>query len=191
MNLKVNRMLIVNKMKELCDVRRYLRDETAMSFTETAILFPILLSMLMAVYDLGQGVVVNQKTVAASQIMADLVTRNEVVSMDLITDIVNAGELALAPYSTEEFGYDIASIEFGEEGDAEVLWRVTENMEQGDAAIDSTEGLGEEGEGVVVVSVVYAYEPFFANFIVDSINMNELAFLRGRKSLTVACTDCP
>lgn len=185
------RMRMKNKIKSLFDFRRYISDERAMSFTETAILFPILLSMLMAVYDLGQGVVVNQKTVAASQIMADLVTRNEIVSMDLIEDIVNAGELALAPYSTEGFGYDIASIEFGEEGDAEVLWRVTENMEQGDAAIDSTEGLGEEGEGVVVVSVVYAYEPYFANFIVDSINMNELAFLRGRKSLVVGCTDCP
>lgn len=185
------RMLRKHKIKSLFDFRAYVRDEGAMSLMETAILFPILLSMLMAVYDLGQGIVVNQKTVAASQIMGDLITRNEIVTTDLIDDIVNAGELALAPYSTEGFGYDIASIQFGEEGVPEILWRVTENMEQGDAAIDSTEGLGEEGEGVVVVSVVYAYVPYFANFVVDSIDMNELAFLRGRKSLVVGCTDCP
>ena len=169
---------------------RYIADESGISFTETAILFPVLLSMMMAVYDLGQGVVVNQKTVAASQVIADLVTRNEVVDAALVDDIVNAGELALAPYSTQGFGYDIASIEFDENSDPVVLWRMTENMDQGDAAIDSTTGLGIEGEGVVVVSVVYSYVPFFSNFIVDSMDMTELAFLRGRKSATVICTDC-
>ena len=172
-------------------VSKLLKDESGMSFTETAILFPVLLSMLMAVYDLGQGVVVNQKTVAASQVIGDLITRNEIVDMGVITDVVNAGELAFAPFPVETFGYDIASVQFDEDGDPVILWRVTENMEQGDDAIESTTGLGVEGEGVVVVSVVYEYEPYFANFIVDSINMNELAFLRGRKSAVVTCTDCP
>ncbi len=171
--------------------RNYIRDEKGLSFIETAVLFPVLLTMMMAVYDLGQGVVVNQKTVSASQIIADLITRQEVVDTETVTDIVNAGELAFAPYSAVPFGYDIASIEFDEESDPIILWRITENMSQSDAAIDSTEGLGEEGEGVVVVSVQYSYEPYFSNFVVDSFNMTERAFLRGRKSATVGCTDCP
>lgn len=170
---------------------RYVKNESGMAFMEMAVLFPILLSMLMAVYDLGNGVIVNQKTVAASQIIADLVTRNENIDMQMVTDIVNAGELALDPYSTEEFGYDIASVVFDEDSDPVVLWRVTENMDQSDSAINSTTGLGEEGEGVVVVSVNYSYAPFFSNFVVDTFNMNERAFLRGRKSATVTCSDCP
>lgn len=169
----------------------YIKDNSGLSFVETAILFPILLSMMMAVYDLGQGVVVNQKTVAASQIIADLITRRENVNMDLIDDVVNAGELAFAPYSLTNFGYDIASVTFDEESDPVILWRVTENMAQADDAIDSTSGLGEEGEGVVVVSVTNSYIPYFSNFIIDSFDMTERAFLRGRKSATVACSDCP
>lgn len=179
-------MKIINKLKS----SRYFCDEGGMSFVETAVLFPVLLSMMMAVYDLGQGVIINQKTVAASQVIADLVTRNEALDLAAVQDIVNAGELALAPYPTTSFGYDIASVEFDEDGDPIVLWRVTENMDQGDSAIDSTIGLGEEGEGTVVVSVVYSYVPYFSNFIVNSIDMVELAFLRGRKSATVTCADC-
>ena len=179
------------KFLNFVGLSRYIGDESGMSVTETAILFPILLSMMMAVYDLGQGVVVNQKVVAASQVVGDLITRNEVVDMAVVEDVVNAGELSLAPYSTLTFGYDITSIEFDADGNPVILWRVTENMDQGDDAIDSTIGLGVEGEGVVVVSVVYEYDPYFTNFVVDSINMNELAFLRGRKSATVTCTDCP
>jgi Flp pilus assembly protein TadG len=183
-------MKFVKLLKMMKKLPAYWQDERGMSLTETAILFPVLLSLLMGVYDLGQGIIVNQKTITASQVIGDLVTRYEVVDQNLITDIVNAGELSLAPYPTQAFGYDIASVEFDEEGDPFVLWRETFNMEADDAAVDSSTGLGVEGEGVVIVSVVYAYEPFFSNFVVNSYDMNEVAFLRGRKSPTVTCLDC-
>ena len=184
-------MKLFSDILQFFGVRRYAADERGVSLIESAILFPILFSMLMAVYDLGQGIVVNQKTVAASQVIADLVSRSEVVTIDLINDIVISGELALEPYDTTPLGYDVVSVEFDEYGDPVILWRVTENMVENESAVNSTVGLGEEGDGVIVVSVVYAYEPFFSNFIVDSFNMTEVAFLRGRKSATVTCSDCP
>lgn len=166
-------------------------EEKAVALTEAAILFPVLLSLLMGVYDLGQGIVVNQKVMSASQVVGDLITRNEVVTIDLVNDIVTAGELALEPYSTATFGYDIASVQFDEDGDPVVLWRVTAGMVENDIAVDSTSGFAEEGEGLVVVTVEYEYTPFFSHFVVDQINMREVAFLRGRKSATITCTDCP
>ena len=172
-------------------IREYFCDVTGMSVTETAILFPVLISLMMGIYDLGQGVIVNQKTVAASQVVADLIGRNEVVNIDLLTDIRNAGELALQPYSTIEFGSDIMSVEFDEDGDPVILWRVTENMSGDDEALDSTDGLGAEGEGVVIVSIANEYKPYFSKFIVSEINMRERAFVRGRRSATVLCADCP
>jgi len=177
---------ILNKLKN----SKYAKDDRGLSAIEMAILFPVLLSMLMAVYDLGQGIVINQKTVGASQIIADLITRREVVDTALIIDIVNAGELALDPYPTTSFGYDIASVTFDEEAEPVVLWRVSANMDESESAINSTIGLGDEGEGVVVVSVAYQYEPFFSSFVIDTFNMTERAFLAGRKSTTVTCSDC-
>ena len=172
-------------------VRKFWSDTSGMSVTETALLFPVLISLMMAIYDLGQGVVVNQKTVAAAQVVADLVGRSEVVDMELLTDIRNAGELSLAPYSTVDFGSDIISVQFDEDGDATILWRLTENMTGDDGALDSTDGLGAEGEGVVIVSIANQYRPFFSGFVVPEINMRERAFVRGRRSATVMCSDCP
>ena len=170
--------------------RQYTQDESGVSVTEMAILFPILMAMMMAVYDLGNGIVVNQKTVAASQIIGDLVTRNEVVDAAMIQDIVNAGEFALDPYPRTGFGYDIVSIVFDEDADPEVLWRMSENISEGNATIDAGVGLGDAGEGVVVVTVTNDYEPLFSGFVVDVYNMSERAFLRGRKSAVVSCGDC-
>jgi Flp pilus assembly protein TadG len=170
---------------------RWCKEERAVAATEAALLFPVLMSLLMGVYDIGNGIVVNQKTITASQIIADLVTRNQVVDMDLVSDITIAGRMALEPFSATPMGYDIASIEFDEDDNPVVLWRITNNMDPNDAGVDSTEIIGEEGQGVVVVSVNYQYRPFFAHFVVDQINMQEVAFLRGRRSATVECTDCP
>lgn len=180
----------MHKFLDFIKLRSYVSNEDGVSVTEVAIFFPILISLLMGVYDIGQGIVVNQKTIAASQVIADLITRNEVVNEDLILDVVTAGELSLEPYPTATFGYDVTSVEFDEDGDPVILWRVTDNMAEDDDAVDSTTGLGDEGEGVVVVSVVYQYVPYFSNFVVGTIDMNERAFLRGRKSATVPCADC-
>ena len=78
---------MIESIKYRFSMLRYWSEETAVAAVETAILFPVLISMLMAVYDLGQGVVVNQKTISASQIIGDLIARNEVVNMALVEDI--------------------------------------------------------------------------------------------------------
>lgn len=171
-------------------MKKFIQDISGVSAVETAILFPVLIMMLTAVYDLGQGVVLSQKVNSASQVIGDLIARNEFVDSALIDDVINAGELALMPYSSEGLSYDIVSVEFDADGDAFELWRRTFNMDATDQPLLDAVGLGTEGEGVVVVSVQYTYEPFFNEFFVGNMLMNERAFLRGRKSLTVPCTDC-
>lgn len=186
-------MISIRQIMHRFSLLRYWAEEKAVAAVETAILFPVLISMLMAVYDLGQGVVVNQKTISAAQIVGDLIARNEVVDLALVEDIAIAGQQALEPYASVNgsFGYDIVSVEFDEDDVPTVLWRVTDNMVADDGVLERAEDLGESGDGVIVVSVVYEYVPFFTNFIVDEIDMTETSFLRGRKTAVLGCTDCP
>ena len=171
-------------------IKKFWKNKEGVSAVETAIRLPLLITLLTAVYDLGQGVVISQKVNTAAHVMGELLTRYETVDDALITDIINAGELSLEPYSTGPLAYDIASVQFDENGDPLTLWRRTFNMTAEEAPIDATIGLGGEGEGVVVVSVTYSYIPFFNNFLIDEFSMYERSFLRGRKSMTVPCTDC-
>ncbi len=154
-------------------------------------MLPVLSSLLMGCFDVGQAIAVNQKTIGASQMIGDLVARDRSVTMSSLQDIIRAGELTIEPYSAREFGYDIASVEFDDDGDPNVLWRVTHNTSANNGAVQSTEGLGAAGDGVVVVTASYKYRPYFYNFLKDEIEMKEVAFLHGRRSATVACGDCP
>lgn len=173
------------------NMRDWRKDEEGTALMESVILFPVLITLLMGCYDIGMGIIINQKTIGASQIIGDLTARNRSVDIGMMNDIVRAGEMALEPHSRNPFGYDIVSVRFDEDGEPEILWRITQNMDPDNESVEAAVGLGAEGEGVVIVSSTYVYRPFFTNFVVDEINMKEVAYLRGRRSATVTCNTCP
>ncbi len=170
--------------------RQYVCEEDALALTETVILFPVLVTMMMGVYDLGNGIIVSQKTITAAQIVGDLVTRKPIVTEAAIADSVIAGQLALAPYSVESFGADVVGVVFDEAAAPEVDWRYTHNMGEDDIAVANSEGLGGEGDGVVVVTVKYVFRPFFTHFVVEQIGLEETFYLHSRRSAVVICEDC-
>ena len=152
---------------------------------EAVMLFPPLLLLLMGVYDLGNGIILSQKTITATQIAADLVARDSTINASRLEDTISAARLAYEPYSLNEFGIDVVSVEFDEDRIPQILWRETRDMLPNNQAITNVNGIGTEGEGMVIVTVQYTYTPFFAHYFVDDLDMQEVAYARGRRSPTV------
>jgi Flp pilus assembly protein TadG len=158
----------------------------AVASIEAALVFPILMTLLLGTFDMGNGILANQKAIRASQVVADLVTRNMSVSTDEVNEAVTAGSLAFTPMDDSTFGVDIVSIRFDDDNaEPEIVWRETRNMLPNPDVLDKVTALAEAGNGVVVVTVSYLFEPVFAGFIVDNIPMQEVAFARGRRSAVV------
>jgi len=91
-------------------MKLYWRDESGLAAAESAMIFPILLTLLLGTFDLGNAILANQKSIRASQIVADLVTRSSTVDDTDINEAIEAGRLALNPFSTEGFGVDVIRI---------------------------------------------------------------------------------
>ena len=171
---------------------RYWLEEKANALTETAILIPVFLTLLMGVYDLGTAIIVNQKSITSSQVVADLIARNKELDLDTVNDIVRAGRMALEPYDTIDYGYDIVSLQFDIDGNETILWRVTENMNPNDDAIQSAVDILQlTNDGLVIVTTAFGYTPYFAEFITDDIEMQEVSFVQGRRTPFIECDDCP
>lgn len=174
--------IIKNKIR----VWRQSRDGVAL--TEAAILFPTLFLMLFGVYDVGHAITTNHKMITAANVVADLITRGRSVSENDITQAIQAGRLAMAPYvsGAETFKVYIASVQFDEDDEPVVLWEEMSGIASADtASVEKSIGLGTEGEGVVVVSIEYDYEPTFGNMVLNEFRMKEVAFARGRRSAIV------
>lgn len=165
---------------------RWLQEEHALAGTEAAMIFPVLLILFLGLFDVGNGILANQKTIRASQIVADLVARKNVVTSSDVNEAVKAGELAFEPMPKDTYGVDIISIRFDDDtGDPEIVWRDTRNMTPIPDVFDRVESLSLPGEGVVVVAVSYSFEPVFAGFVVNTFDMLEVGFSRGRSSPVV------
>lgn len=166
--------------------RQWQSEEDGVAAMEFVLIFPVLMTILFGVYDLGTGFLVNQKVISASQIVSDLISRNVSISDSELDDIITAGRLALAPYDTATMGYDVISVSFDSDGNPVEEWRRTSGMPENQVAFDSTSALGGEGDGVVVVSVSYNYEPVFGGFVIQNIPMMETSFARGRRTPVVS-----
>ncbi len=172
------------------------RDCSALAATEFALIFPMLFMMLLGTIELGNGIMANQKTIMASQIVNDLMTRGEEVTDVQIEEAKSAGRLALSPFAPGAIGFDIVSVRFiadsdddGSDPDLEIVWRETDNMAGYEAEVDALEEkmlpLALVGDGLVMVSVRYPYTPAFGSRFVGNLNMIETTFARGRKSPVV------
>lgn len=164
-------------------LKKWLLEEDAVAAIEAAMLIPVMASILIGVVDLGSALNVNQKIVNATSMMADLLSREEDVNDAEFNDAVVAAQLAFEPYDIASMGYDVAGIQFLTPAKTPtVQWRDTFNMDaNGDVTTDS-DGLGDEDEGVIAVTIKYTYEPFFTHFVVGSIPMQEVFYTRGRRS---------
>lgn len=162
------------------------RDTAGVAIAEFALIFPLLMTLLMGVYQVGNAVSVNQKAIAASQIVADLVARNSSVDDDSLDEAVRAGELAIAPYDTGNMGVDIVSLEFDTNNNAQIVWRETRGMDPDSNAVTKAGELGSYGDGVIVVTVSYTYNMGLFSTLIDHINMKEATFTRGRRTAVVA-----
>ncbi len=161
------------------------RDEKGFGATEFALIFPILMILVLAVWEVGTAISINQKAIGATQIVADLVARESTVTDDMLAEAVQAGRLVLQPYDTDLYGVDIVSVRFAANGDPELVWRETVDMAESGTLIERTRGLGNEGEGALAVIVTYEYTPILGGRVLNPITFAEVAFSRGRKSAVV------
>jgi Flp pilus assembly protein TadG len=172
-------------MRKKMMLRRYIRDDSGMAAVESALLFPILVMMLVSMVDIGNGVLANQKLIAAAQITADLVTREANPTLDQRSDAIVAGQIAMSPYTLDSYAYNVVSLMFAEDGSPEIVWQDSSGLILDQGLVDDTTDLGNPGEGVVMVQVTYTFNPFFTGFVLGPIHMQEVAYVRGRKSAVV------
>jgi Flp pilus assembly protein TadG len=171
-------MMIKSAQKIVSDIR-------GLAAVEAALLLPTLIVMGVSIVDIGNAFLVNQKLIAATQGMADLITRETNPSLEQRAQAITSASQAIRPYPTDTFEYNITSFEFDAGGVADTVWEETSGISLTGSMTSNLSELGGPGEGVVAVRTTYTYRPFFTGFVIGEIPMEEHAFLRGRRSPVV------
>ena len=163
--------------------RHIASDERGSAMVDFALVLPILLMLFVGVVEVTNVLRLDRKVVAAAQTTADLITQRREVSDAQLNDFLRAAELILEPFPVSDFAVGISGIRYHpSSGDPEVTWTKSRNGGSVPNALTVAQGLGERGEGVVVVRVTYNYTPVFFDFVLSATEIEETAVMRPRRS---------
>ena len=174
-------MIIINVLKY------WYRDDRASVAIEVGLLIPVMLTLLLGVVDVGNYICADQKLIDANHMVADLLTRNPTIATSDLQDAFTAGQLTMGPYDAATFGIDVVGVQFeGGPTQPQIQWRYTNNaVTNGDVPTD-TNNLGNDQDGVIVVTATYTYVPFLIGGLANlSYNLKEVAIARGRNGLYI------
>ncbi|HBH26060.1 MAG TPA: hypothetical protein DDX54_01470 [Rhodospirillaceae bacterium] len=177
-------------------LKTWIADTAGAAAVEFAFIVPVLAVMLIGLVDLGNGILVSQKTVNAAQAAANMLTREASVNVSTINDTVAAVNLIMRPYSENmDVDVHVIGIEFAddEEDPAPIVaweqstgaWRITAPSPE-----ERVASIAAPGEAVILVGVHVAYSPIMAGSIVGDLSLEFVSLTRGRQNEGVSCTDC-
>ncbi len=164
-------------------VRNIAGDKSGSAAIDFAFVLPILLMAFIGVVEVTNVLRLDRKVVSAAQTVADLVTQRRDVSDAQLGDILKAAELIFEPFPAAAHSVGIASVRYDAgTGNPAVDWTKSKNGGSVPDALTLAQGMGQPGEGVVIVRVAYNYSPVFFDFIMSATSVEETAILRPRRS---------
>jgi Flp pilus assembly protein TadG len=157
---------------------------------EFAVVMPVLLVMLLGVFEVSQALIVYMKVIDVADTVSDLVAQQKQVASSDIDNYYIAGQLVMTPSAGSGLGLAVASVTFDPNtGKPSVAWQVTEGgaAPMSDAAAAAT-GLGSPGDSVIEAQATYTYTSPLKYLIPQGITMSSRIFSRPRVVFTIPCT---
>jgi Flp pilus assembly protein TadG len=173
-------------------INSFFKDNRGLAAIEAALIFPLIITVTLATFDLGNALVLNQKIITASQVTSDLLARERSISDTEIEQAVMAARLAMDPYQGDDLGIDIQGIRIESSSNYNICWEhTTPNMDDNDDLIPNLDKLGGVNEGFIRVTTQYRFTPHFTGQLIGSFDLREVSYVRGRSNAFVPMEDSP
>jgi Flp pilus assembly protein TadG len=168
---------------------RLLRDQSAVSAIEFAILAPAMITMYIGAVELGNALTIDRRTSAVTATAADLIAQVKTVTTADVKDVQAAATDVMAPYPTAPLKIVLTSVVADATNTGKVVWSCASNGASPHAVNSNyavPAGLTQADSSVIVAEVTYAFTPlvFGAAF-----TMKRTFYARPRKSVKVDKTD--
>ncbi len=157
---------MIKRINHLCT------DQRGVAAAEFALLLPVLMTMVMGVYELSRFILVSQKIDRVAYTVADVVTQQTSVTNGNLGDIVNAATEIMNPYQFGSVGRVIVSSVYEDPTRGPIVrWQYegggTLDRDSRIGTVNSTANLPDgftlnEKDNVIVSEVFYEYIPPFS-----------------------------
>ena len=179
-------------------LRPYWKNSQGLAAVEFAFVLPILLTMLLGLVELSQALLLRTDVTNMSSTAADLIAQESSVTSSDLTNVYNALNAMVFPFSSAPTTITITSVIDGGAGNApKVAWSCTQGgTAQTKGAAPTTalpSGLITAGDGTSVIwaRITYAYNSPISYFLVGTKNWSNDFYLKPRRVLQIPITGTP
>ncbi|MFZ1108883.1 MAG: TadE/TadG family type IV pilus assembly protein [Rhodomicrobium sp.] len=168
-------------------------DERGAIMTEAAIVFPVLVMMLLGMFEFSQAFTARRRVQAVASTAADLVAQNATVTTADLNDIASIGAQLMLPFSTTGLTLTITNVGQDNKGNPVILWGCTwsnvlaaATCSTGGAFSGLPSGLfATTTDSVIVGQTSYTYTPAIGEFLVSGVHFTGASYFKPRRSQTV------
>jgi Flp pilus assembly protein TadG len=176
-------------------LQSFKRDRDGASAVEFAILAPLLISLYFGCVEITDGIAADRKVTLTAGALANLTSQSQTISVDGMTNILNASAAIIKPYSVGNLAATITCLKIDGAGIAKVKWSATLNgtaRTAGDTVTLPSADLAVPNTYLVWSEVSYNYTPVVGYTITGSISLTDRMFMSPRISPpvydTTTCT---
>ena len=172
-------------------LRRFWRNTQGLAAVEFALILPIMLALYFGTLETADALTASRRVANVAETAADLVAQQTTVSTSDVNDVFAASAAILTPYDTTAVKITITSVVASSTNVTTVAWSSAyggATARTVNSTVTLPTGLTTAGTSVIMAEVTYSYASPIGHFIIGPITMSEKAYLRPRRSVTVAKT---
>ncbi len=179
----------VTKLKNsVRDLTRLYRECTSgLAAVEFGLIAPILLIMLIGIFEISQGLSVGRKVTSAGSTIGDLTSQALSMSDQDINDTFGSAMAIMFPNSSATLKMRITSVEIDGSGDATVDWSDGSNWSSlpENSPVTLPAGVGTPNTTIIMSEVEYDYTSMFGEFLPGVTTFNDRFYFIPRRTLAV------
>src|SRR5215813_3453562 len=142
-------------------LRSLAADQSGVSAVEFAILLPLMMTLYLGGVEISQAVGADRKVTLVARTTSDLAAQVSSISVNDMTNIMNAGKSVVIPYDTTKLKITLTNVTIDSTGKATVCWSQTYQgtAETGDVTSKIPTALKVASTTLIWAEVSYDYRP--------------------------------
>lgn len=166
-------------------LRSFKRDREGASAVEFAILAPLLITLYFGCVEITDGIAADRKVTLTAGALANLTSQSQTITVDGMTNILNASAAIIKPYSVGNLAATITCLKIDADGNAKVKWSATLNgtaRADGASVTLPSAALAVPNSSLVWSEVNYNYTPVVGYTITGTLTLSDQMFMSPRVS---------
>lgn len=163
---------------------RLLRDRSAVSAVEFALILPLMLTLYLGGIQISEALSINRKVSHVTSTLADLVTQSKALTDSDMQNIFDASSSVMAPYSATPLKITVSEIHIDNNGNATVVWSDARNATAPSVGSSVTlpTAIAVANSYVVLAEAHYPFTPAIGYVLTGSFDLNSTYYLKPRLS---------